>query len=228
MIYWGMRSEFYRVLTIRTIGNFLLLSSLFLIGKTLYKPVAAEMRYLADQVQGKKYVVVAPVRAHDPSKSLVSPTPAPANIEILRPVDPNFSVVIPKIAANSPIIANVDPSNESAYLEALSQGVAHAAGTALPGEPGHIFMFAHSTDYFWNVGTYNAVFYLLYKLDQGDEITIFYKGAPHKYRVITTKIVDPRQVEYLTRTTDREFLTLQTCWPLGTTLKRLLVFAEPI
>jgi len=43
--------------------------------------------------------------------------------------------------------------------------------------------------------------------------------------VIGKEIVDPTRVEFLTRKSNREFLTLQTCWPPGTTLKRLLVFA---
>jgi len=56
-------------------------------------------------------------------------------------------------------------------------------------------------------------------------VNIFYKGQRFVYKVIDKKIVDPEQVEYLTRKTNKEFLTLQTCWPPGTTLKRLLVFA---
>jgi sortase A len=111
---------------------------------------------------------------------------------------------------------------------ALQKGVAHAKGTAFPGEGGHIFMFAHSTDYVWNVGTYNAVFYLLYKLEVGDEVNLFYKGTRYVYKVTGKQIVDPSQVEYLTRKTPNELLTLQTCWPPGTTLKRMLVFAEPV
>ncbi|PJC82271.1 hypothetical protein CO007_00285, partial [Candidatus Roizmanbacteria bacterium CG_4_8_14_3_um_filter_36_10] len=89
----------------------------------------------------------------------------------------------------------------------------------------HIFLFAHSTDYFWNVGNYNAVFYLLNKLEKNEEVNLFYQGTRYVYRVIGKEIVDPSQVQYLTRKTNREFLTLQTCWPPGTTLKRLLVFA---
>ena len=130
--------------------------------------------------------------------------------------------------ANSRVIANVDPSNESIYLDALNKGVAHAAGTAYPGERGHIFLFAHSTDYFWNIQSYNAIFYLLYKLEKGDEINVFYKGQRYVYEMDSSKIVDPSEVDYLTRKTSDESLTLQTCWPPGTTLKRLLVFAKPV
>ena len=148
-------------------------------------------------------------------------------VETISPVDPNFSIVIPKIAANARIVDNVNPADESEYLEKLKFGVAHAAGTYLPGQNGHIFLFAHSTDYVWNVSTYNAVFYLLYKLNDGDEIDIFFEGKRHVYTVTGKKVVEPTDVQYLTNKTESESLTLQTCWPPGTTLKRLLVFAKP-
>jgi sortase A len=149
-------------------------------------------------------------------------------VEILAPEDPNFDIIIPKIGANSRIISNVDVSDEQVYLDALQNGVAQAVGTDFPGEGGHIFLFAHSTDYIWNVGTYNAVFYLLYKLEPGDEVDLFYEGHRYVYKVIGKKVVEPTEVEYLTRETNKEFLTLQTCWPPGTTLQRLLVFATRV
>jgi sortase A len=225
------KSEYLRVLILRTIGNFLILSSLFMIGKTFYLPVREEIRYFVEQKLGKKYTVVKeekkPVEIPRP-KGLLAKTINFKQTEILTPVDPNFSIVIPKIAANAKILANVDSTDEKIYLPALQKGVAHAQGTAFPGEGGHVFLFAHSTDYFWNVGAYNAVFYLLGKLEKGDEVNIFYKGQRYVYKVIDKKIVDPKQVEYLTRKSNKEFLTLQTCWPPGTTLKRLLVFATRV
>ncbi len=149
-------------------------------------------------------------------------------VEFLVPQDPDFSIVIAKIAANAKVLSNIDTSDEKIYLDALNKGVAHALGTKFPGESGHIFLFAHSTDYFWNVGTYNAIFYLLNKLEKGDEIDIFFKGQRYIYKVVNSVIAEPSQVEYLTRKSNKEFLTLQTCWPPGTTLKRLLVFATRV
>jgi len=223
------KSEYLRVLILRTIGNFLILSSLFMIGKTFYLPLREEIRYFIEQKLGKKYTVAKEInkKIEETSrpKGLFTKAINFKQTEILIPVDPNFSIVIPKIAANAKILANVDPADEKIYLPVLQEGVAHAQGTAFPGEGGHIFLFAHSTDYFWNVGAYNAIFYLLGKLEKGDEVNIFYKGQRFVYKVIDKKIVDPKQVEYLTRKSNKEFLTLQTCWPPGTTFKRLLVFA---
>jgi sortase (surface protein transpeptidase) len=177
-MYKGVRKdlanpEFNRILLLRTIGNFLVLLSIFLVVKTFYQPVKEEVRFFVERISGKKYVVAE----KSEEKGRLSQFLKGQNIEIITPKDPNFSIVIPKIAANANVIADVNPANEKEYLAALKKGVAHTLGTAYPGEGGHIFMFAHSTDYFWNVGAYNAVFYLLYKLEKGDEVDLFYKGA---------------------------------------------------
>lgn len=222
------RQELVKIVTLRTIGNFLILFSLFSIVKTLHQPITQEVRYFFDRITHKQYIVVSvsqtkPLSSQQPSLLALFDR---QQTQILNPPDTYFSVVIPKIGATSKVIANVDASDEKQYLASLKQGVAHAQGTAFPGEGGHVFLFAHSTDYFWNVGTYNAVFYLLSKLEVGDEIDLFHQNRRFVYKVLGRKIVEPSQVEYLTRKTNNEFLTLQTCWPAGTTLKRLLVFAS--
>lgn len=230
-------NDFYLVLMLRTFGNFMILSSLFFIGKTFYQPLYEEIRYLYDQRTEKTYVVAAP--GEDPEtvereyairakKGGLSAVAAAENVSVLVPPDPDFSIIIPKVAANSRVIPQVSVTEKEAYLAALQEGVAHAEGTAFPGEGGHMFLFAHSTDFVWNIGTLNAVFYLLYKLEAGDEVILIYKGQRFTYRVTGKEIVDPGQVEYLTRKTDKEFLTLQTCWPPGTTLQRQLIFAERV
>jgi len=230
--------DYYRTLTLRTIGNFMILSSLFMIGKTFYQPVREEIRYLSEKQSQKEYIVaqdeqeVAEIVKRDfgsiAEKGALKELLKKENVGVLIPTDPNFSIVIPKIAANAPVVPNINAGDRDEYLKALQTGVAHAEGTAFPGEGGHIYMFAHSTDYVWNVGTYNAVFYLLYKLEIGDEINLFYKGQRFVYKVSGKEIIDPDQVDYITRKTDKEFLTLQTCWPPGTTLKRQMIFAERV
>lgn len=234
----SVKSEYTKVLLIRTLGNFMILSSLFMIAKTFYQPAKEEIKYLINKNVQKQYIVASEQEIKDnkidrdfssqTQKGGLAQLLNVKQVEVLVPADPQFSVVIPKIGANAPILPNIDAANEAEYLEALKHGVAHTKGTAFPGEGGHMFFFAHSTDYIWNVGTYNAVFYLLYKLELGDEINIFYQGKRFTYVVRQKEIVNPDQVEYITRKTDKEFITLQTCWPPGTTLQRQLVFAERV
>lgn len=152
-----------------------------------------------------------------------------AKEQVLVPKDTEFSIVIPKIGASAKVFANVDSSNEKEFLPILTQGVAHAKGTVFPGIIGNIYLFAHSTDNFWDVGRYNAVFYLLKDLQLRDEVIVFFQNKRYEYIVSESKIVNPDDVSHLVdaQKTGKETLILQTCWPPGTTWQRLLVFAKP-
>lgn len=139
----------------------------------------------------------------------------------------NFSIIIPKLNTTSAIVGDVDASNQGEYLKALKKGVAHAKGTAYPGEVGNVYLFAHSTDTIFNVGKYNAAFFLIRHLEEGDEIDTYYKGRLYKYKVFDKKIVEPTDTQYLgTLPEGEKTLTLQTCYPPGTTVKRLVVLAK--
>jgi LPXTG-site transpeptidase (sortase) family protein len=145
---------------------------------------------------------------------------------ILVPIDEDFGIVIPKIGANAKVIADVDWRDPVVYQRALAQGVAQARGTALPGELGNIFLFSHSGVDFFEANRYNALFYLINKLVAGDEIIIMYHGEKFTYQVMDKQTVAPESIEYLGGDMTKKTLTLMTCWPAGTTLKRLLVIAE--
>ncbi len=144
----------------------------------------------------------------------------------VTPPNRDFSIVIPKIGASQKIIRNVDPYNKAEFLKALKNGVAHAKNTSFPDKNGNIYLFAHSTDAFYNVLNYNAVFYLIGKLEKDDEIKLYYQDNEYRYKVIEKKIVSASDTYYLTRKTQDNILTLQTCYPPGTTLKRLIVVAK--
>lgn len=144
----------------------------------------------------------------------------------LSPLNKDFSIVIPKINAIAPIVKNVDPFNKNVFLNSLKKGVAHANGTATPDKNGNVYLFAHSTDAFYNVSQYNAVFYLIGKLERDDEIKIYYQNTEYSYSVLEKKVVSADDTKYLTNNTKEKILTLQTCYPPGTTLKRLIVIAK--
>lgn len=171
--------------------------------------------------------LLSPTPTENGKPSLFGSLTGGNKVEVLSPVSAQFGIIIPKIGANAPIYPNVDSSKPDAYLPILSKGVAHALGTVFPGVSGNIYLYAHSTDSFWNVGRYNAIFYLLKELENGDEIDVFYDGVRYIYRVVNKIVVDPSDINWLTEPVAYEQLTLQTCWPPGTTLKRLLVFARP-
>lgn len=149
-----------------------------------------------------------------------------ANINQIIPIDKNFGIVIPKIGANAKIVPEVDPYNSNIYQLALTKGVAQAKGTANPTKNGNMFLFSHSSANILEAGRYNSIFYLLSKLEKDDEIYIYYKGTKYKYKVSDKKTVDAKDISYLSANSNEEMLTLMTCWPAGTTYKRLIVVAK--
>lgn len=237
------RSEIVRFLVLRSIGNFLVLFALYGFLATFGPVIFFEIEYRIAQSRGIEYTVQDAKtselgqlmqRQRGKTANQQGPTAlgqilAGPKEQIMIPVDSEFGIVIPKIGANARIIPNVDPSNETVFLQALQIGVAHAQGTVFPGQNGNIYLFAHSTDNWWNVGRYNAIFYLLKELTIGDKVVLFFQNKRYNYVIVDTKIVDPTEVSYLTdaqKSTEQK-LIMQTCWPPGTTWKRLLVFAKP-
>jgi LPXTG-site transpeptidase (sortase) family protein len=136
-------------------------------------------------------------------------------------------ITIPSINAQSPIIKEVDPWNESVYKKALQKGVAHAKGTALPGQSGTIFLFAHSSALPWEITRVNTAFFRLGKVKNGETVYIDENKIRRTYKIREIKEVWPNEVNYLINT-KKDQLILQTCTPIGTSLKRLLVFAEEV
>jgi LPXTG-site transpeptidase (sortase) family protein len=150
-------------------------------------------------------------------------------VDLSAAPDPNFSIVIPSINATGKVVADVDPFIKDDYMPALKIGVAQAHGTGLPGVAGaNIFMFAHSTNAIENVAKYNAIFYLLKDVKVGDKIDVYYKYQKFSYQVYDKKIVSPDDTSFLTpKSPDgQERLVLQSCWPPGTVLKRVIVSAH--
>jgi sortase A len=136
-------------------------------------------------------------------------------------------ITIPKIKVEAPNIWNVDPFDKNEYRKILTTGVAHAKGTSYPAQSGTMFIFAHSSDFPWQLTRYNIIFFRLGELEKGDEIIVTRDGQDYVYRVREKKNVWPNEVEYLTKAT-RTQLILQTCTPPGTAFMRLLVFADPV
>ncbi|MFZ5424184.1 MAG: sortase [Patescibacteria group bacterium] len=150
-------------------------------------------------------------------------TTSPITID---PVNKDFSVVIEKIGVNAPVKADVSVVDEEAYFEALKEGVAHAVTSPYPSEDaGNVYLFAHSSINFWELGHYAKVFNLLRKLDLGDRVHVFYEGDDYIYEVVNKETLKGWNTYPLTRPVIEPTLTLQTCDPPGTTLNRLVVTA---
>ncbi len=142
-----------------------------------------------------------------------------------------FFIRIPAISAAADIEENVSPFDKKEYLAVLEKNlVAQAKDSGLPGQKEKsIYLFAHSTQQGFQMVIKNSIFYLLGELKNDDYIFIGYNGGFYKYKVYSQKIIGADDVEYLEyKEEGKEVLILQTCWPIGTDWKRLLVFAERV
>lgn len=235
------RGEIIRFLILRSIGNFLLLFAIFGVLATFGPALYYEVSFKIVQARGIKYTVLdaqtspfGEILKKQKAENSQGISGGFADIlagpkeQILIAKDTEFSILIPRLGASTKVFPNIDPSNQNEFLPILQQGVAHAKGTVFPGMKGNIYLFAHSTDNFWDVGRYNAVFYLLKDLKPGDDVIVFFENQRHNYVVTDSKIADSKDVSFITNSkTGQERLILQTCWPPGTTWQRLLVFARP-
>ncbi len=188
----------------KLIGTILITVALFIPLKTYWPVLKAEVIY---QVTKKDNQVI-----NTKSSEII-------------PADKDFSIIIPKINANAKVIRNVNPYEPKEYQKALTLGVAHASGTATPDQSGNVFIFAHSATNWYQANQYNAVFYLLNKLEAGDSIVVYFDNIPYNYSVSEIKLVSSKDINYLSSNLNTNQLTLMTCWPPGTTLKRLVVVA---
>lgn len=151
------------------------------------------------------------------------PPPIKANIESTE-----YMITIPTIQAQAPIIENVDPWLKENYEIALQQGVAAAKDFSIPGQTGLSFLFAHSSLEPWQMTHTNTAFLKLDQLNIGDGIIIDRYGQRTIYKVFEKKEISPYQVDILQQylNSDQKILVLQTCTPIGTDWRRLLIFAK--
>ncbi len=212
----------------RIISTVLILVGLFLLLANFWPVIKSEIWYYAKETVNQPYIIVNKDDniSTDKERSVFAKF---LNHEpvLLFPQNRSFSIVIEKTGVNAPIVANVPITNESAYNEALKLGVAHASSSRFPSEnPGNVYLFAHASNNFWQLGKYSTVFNLLRKLVHKDRIHIFYDNKDFIYEVVNKERYRGWNTYPITRPVIEPTLTLQTCDPPGTTLNRLVITAK--
>jgi sortase A len=154
-------------------------------------------------------------------------------------VDPQSSVpiskeprlIIPKINVDAPLVFGLKSLDNATTQIALKDGVVHyplPGADSLPGQTGNGVYLGHSSNTIWDDGDWKFVFVLLPRLEKGDIYYINYNGTRYAYKVVRKEVIMPNQIDKLILNTDKPMSTLVGCVPIGTNLKRLLVFAEQI
>ena len=142
--------------------------------------------------------------------------------------DLSFYIEIPSLDLYQKVNPQINANDEDEYQEALKDGVAHALGSAFPGEGKLVYIFGHSTNGVWNVEDYNAVFYQIKDLEEGEKITLYWGDERFDYQVIGNDVIPREDTDFVNDQQEEDLLILQTCWPPGTSWQRLFISAKPI
>lgn len=215
------RARGFFVETIKFLGIFLIffaVSTAFIMWPNIYTTVNYWVKSSSWQKAGTNLGL--PIASKDYASI------APVIGERNRTIPQDMRLVIPKINVDAPIVM-VDSTNNKDILESLNNGVVHYDDTALPGRVGNMFITGHSSYYWWRGGNYNHVFALLEQVKSNDLIYVYYEGGEYVYRVNGVKVVSPKEVSVLQQT-PTPTLSLMTCVPVGTNLRRLIVTADLI
>ncbi len=109
----------------------------------------------------------------------------------------------------------------------LKEGLIHYPDTSLPGRLGNGVIFGHSVlPQFFNPQNYLTIFSTLHRLKKGDKILLFSDGVEYQYLVQDLYEVSAEELSVLEQRYDRRFISLITCSPPGTYLRRLVVKAQ--
>src|SRR5215204_5146445 len=122
------------------------------------------------------------------------------------------------------------PVFSSDSTRALDQGVIHLPGTSYPWSETperNVYLAGHRLG--WPGTGSHLVFYRLNELGGGERITLRDpQGSRYHYRVIQRFVVGAEDRWVTGRVRGRDLLTLQTCTPIPTFERRLIVRAERI
>jgi sortase A len=122
-------------------------------------------------------------------------------------------IEVPRLGLSVIVVEGVD-------RRTLRRSVGHIPGTALPGRPGNVGISGHRDTFFRP----------LRNIRQDDIITLTTLLGEYRYRVVSTKVVSPSDVDVLDPS-ENEILTLVTCYPfyfVGPAPDRFIVRAERV
>ncbi len=185
------------------------------------------------QVGNNGQVIVTPTQISTTTPANIPVNQQPANNSSnLRPEESidESKLALLEIPANKISVPLTWTQDVKDFERDLKNGVVHYPGTAMLGEVGTSYISGHSSGYAWDKSPYKQIFAGLGGVKDGTSFTITAtqrNGKTVKYNYI----VDHRgefaandQAQFLS--TSDSVVALSTCWPVGTTARRLVLFAK--
>lgn len=122
-------------------------------------------------------------------------------------------------------------TNVSDFDRDLKKGVVHYPGTAFPGLPGLSYISGHSSGYPWDQNQYKHIFKNLGDLTIGESFSITLQKnngqrVRYSYGIERRGEYLPDDQTQFQAGQSESVVALSTCWPVGTTDKRLVLFGR--
>jgi len=169
-------------------------------------------------------------------------SPGDNSTNSITAIDPTLTIathdspylMIPKLNVEVPVVFG-SATDVASMNVAMGNGVANFSvkgASAKPGEIGNFVISGHSAGNVYQNTNYKFIFSGLPRMTEGDLIYMDYNGTRYVYKMIGHTIVDPSDVNSLVRIANdnpgKPLITLLTCYPLGTSRQRYIIYGEQI
>ncbi len=193
------------------VGSFLILLGISVVGgKYLYN-------YLLDRAEDIKIEEFYEMQETIDDETIIEETPTEEKQEEPKQDNTNYIAVIkiPKIGLEKGLC------EKGSYCNNVNRNIQILKESTYPDIPnGNFILAGHSgtgrVSYFRN----------LYKLEQDDEVSIFYQGKEYKYKVVNMYDIEKTGIANIVRNKEKTTLTLITC--RHNTNKQIVVICELI
>lgn len=176
-------------IAIRWMGNLLMLAGLLSLGYSLVSYLQMEFY---QRIESQRLESALDLGMHLDSRL------HPSSLKVgVQPGAPFGRIEIPRLGISAMIVEGVRPHD-------LKLAVGHIPGTAFPGESSNVALAGHRDTFFRKLG----------RVRDNDLITLTTLHGIYRYRVESTGVVQPTDVDVLDPTPNPA-LTLVTCYPLS-------------
>ena len=147
------------------------------------------------------------------------------------PVGEDDMLVIPKLGLESPLVFDAKSNQEVDMQEALERGVVWynlPKAHSMPGQIGNAVFLGHSSGDIFYGGQFKYIFSKLNRLNVGDTFYLTYDKKRYIYSIEKREIIWPSEFDRLYVDDDNAWVTLITCDPPGSSVRRLVIYGKQI
>ncbi len=144
---------------------------------------------------------------------------------------PDSRLVVPKIWLDVHIVnltnIPIKKIEKADYDSYLYSWVVKYPYTPDPDKKWNVFIFWHSSYYWWKHNPYWTVFSKLPALRHWDVVALYWWSHIYKYKIIKKLVLWPREVQYTYKKySNWQYLSLMTCYPVWTDRQRMVIVAQ--